>query len=94
MGPTPDTNYTAELHYFYYPESIVTANTSWLGDNFDSALLNASLMEALTYMKGEQDLVALYKGRFDEAMVLLKNLGDGKQRMDAYRDGQVRNKVF
>ena len=94
MGPTPDTYYTAELHYFYYPESIVTANTSWLGDNFDSALLNASLMEALTYMKGEQDLVALYKGRFDEAMVLLKNLGDGKQRMDAYRDGQVRNKVF
>ena len=94
MGPTPDVNYTAELHYFYYPESIVTANTSWLGDNFDSALLNASLMEALTYMKGEQDLVALYKGRFDEAMVLLKNLGDGKQRMDAYRDGQVRNKVF
>ena len=73
MGPTPDTYYTAELHYFYYPESIVTANTSWLGDNFDSALLNASLMEALTYMKGEQDLVALYKGRFDEAMVLLKN---------------------
>ena len=94
MGPTPDTYYTAELHYFYYPESIVTANTSWLGDNFDSALLNASLMEALTYMKGEQDLVALYKSRFDEAMVLLKNLGDGKQRMDAYRDGQVRNKVF
>ena len=94
MGPTPDTYYTAELHYFYYPESIVTANTSWLGDNFDSALLNAALMEALTYMKGEQDLVALYKGRFDEAMVLLKNLGDGKQRMDAYRDGQVRNKVF
>ena len=94
MGPTPDVNYTAELHYFYYPESIVTANTSWLGDNFDSALLNASLMEALTYMKGEQDLVALYKSRFDEAMVLLKNLGDGKQRMDAYRDGQVRNKVF
>lgn len=94
LGPTPDAYYTAELHYFYYPESIVDSQTSWLGDNFDSALLNGSLMEALTYMKGEPDLFQVYKGRYDEAMVLLKNLGDGKQRMDAYRDGQVRNKVF
>jgi len=93
MGPTPDTNYTAELHYFYYPESIVTAGTSWLGDNFDSVLLNGSLVEAITFMKGEQDMVALYNERYVQSIALLKNLGDGKDRMDAYRDGQVRIKV-
>ena len=70
--------------------SIVTAGTSWLGDNFDSALLNGTLMEAITYMKGEQDVVALYKQRYDESMFLLKQLGDGKNRQDAYRNGQVR----
>jgi hypothetical protein len=90
LGPTPNANLTAELHYFYYPESIVTSGTSWLGDNFDSALLNATLMEALTYMKGEPDMLALYKSRFDESMFLLKQLGDGKNRQDAYRNGQVR----
>jgi hypothetical protein len=90
LGPTPNANLMAELHYFYYPESIVTAGTSWLGDNFDSALLNATLMEALTYMKGEADMLALYKNRFDESMFLLKQLGDGKNRQDAYRNGQVR----
>ena len=90
LGPTPNANLTAELHYFYYPESIVTTGTSWLGDNFDSALLNATLMEALTYMKGEADMLALYKNRFDESMFLLKQLGDGKNRQDAYRNGQVR----
>jgi hypothetical protein len=94
VGPTPNANYSVELHYYYYPESIVTAGTSWLGDNFDTALLNGTLVEAITYMKGEQDMVNLYRTRYQEALVLLKNLGDGKQRMDAYRDGQVRNKVF
>lgn len=94
IGPTPDANYAVELHYYYYPESIVTAGTTWLGDNFDSALLNGTLVEAITYMKGEQDLVNLYRTRYQESLVLLKNLGDGKQRMDAYRDGQVRTKVF
>jgi hypothetical protein len=90
LGPTPNASLAAELHYFYYPESIVTTGTSWLGDNFDSALLNATLMEALTYMKGEADMLALYKNRFDESMFLLKQLGDGKNRQDAYRNGQVR----
>ena len=90
LGPTPDANYSVELHYFYYPESIVTAGTSWLGDNFDSALLNASLLEAITFMKGEQDLVKLYEERYVQSIALLKNLGDGKDRMDRYRDGQVR----
>jgi hypothetical protein len=93
LGPTPDQTYTVELHFYYYPESIVTAQTTWLGDNFDSALLNGTMMEAIRYMKGEPDMVALYKEQFLQALTLLKNLGDGKQRMDAYRDGQVRNPV-
>jgi hypothetical protein len=93
LGPTPDATYTVELHYYYYPESIVTAGTTWLGDNFDSALLNGALVEAIRFMKGEQDMVALYQGMYDRSMLLLKNLGDGKQRMDAYRDGQVRTSV-
>ena len=93
LGPTPDATYSAELHYYYYPESIVTAGQTWLGDNFDSALLNGTMLEAIAYMKGEPDLVTLYKERYESAIFLLKNLGDGKQRMDAYRDGQVRNPV-
>lgn len=90
LGPTPDTSYNAELHYYYYPTSIVTSGTSWLGDNFDIALLYGCLIEAYTFMKGEQDLLTLYDGKYKEALLLLKNLGDGKQRMDTYRDGQVK----
>jgi len=92
LGPTPDASYEVELHYFYLPESIVDApdQTTWLGDNFDSALLYGTLMEAATYTKAEQDMVKLYNDRYVQAIALLKNLGDGKQRMDAYRDGQVR----
>jgi hypothetical protein len=90
VGPTPNAAYSVELHYYYYPESIVTAGTTWLGDNFDSALLNGALVEAIRYMKGEPDMVKLYQDLYLQAIALLKNLGDGKQRMDAYRDGQVR----
>ena len=90
MGPTPDAAYRVELHYYYYPESIVTAGTTWLGDNFSSALLYGSLVEAYTFLKGEQDLMALYDGKYKEALALLQNLGDGKQRGDAYRDGQTK----
>ena len=90
LGPTPDASYEVELHYGYYPESIVTAGDTWLGENFDSALLNASLVEAIRFMKGEADLVALYEKMYVQAIALLKNLGDGKLRTDAYRDGQVR----
>jgi hypothetical protein len=93
LGPTPDLVYRMELHYFYYPESIVTAQETWLGDNFDTALLNACLMEAITYMKGEPDMVALYKSRYDEAMALLKQLGDAKEKGDAYRNGLPRYPV-
>jgi len=93
LGPTPDAGYTAELHYYYYPESIVTASQTWLGDNFDSALLNGTMVEAIRYMKGEKDLVDFYNQMYVQSISLLKNLGDGKQRMDAYRDGQVRNPV-
>ena len=93
VGPTPNSAYSAELHYYYYPESIVTALTTWLGDNFDSALLYGTLCEAVTYMKGEPDMVALINQRYVQSIALLKNLGDGKQRQDAYRDGQVRVQV-
>ena len=90
LGPTPDLAYSAELHYGYYPESIVTAGTTWLGNEFDSALLNGALVEAIRFMKGEQDMVALYERLYVQAIGLLKQLGDGKLRQDAYRDGQVR----
>jgi hypothetical protein len=90
VGPTPNASYNVELHYYYYPESIVTAGNTWLGDNFDSALLNGSLVEAIRFMKGEADLVKFYQEMYLQSVALLKNLGDGKQRMDAYRDGQLR----
>ena len=93
LGPTPGAGLTVELHYFYYPQSIVTAGTSWLGDNFDSALFNAVMVEAARFMKQEQDIVAMYEKQFQDSLVLLKQLGDGKNRMDAYRSGQVRVKV-
>lgn len=92
MGPTPDANYTVELHYFYYPESIVTAGTSWLGDNYSPALLYGSLVEAYTYMKGEADVLATYVAKYQEALGQLKRLGDGLERGDAYRDGQTKLK--
>ena len=93
LGPTPDATYSAELHYYYYPESITTAGTTWLGDNFDTALLYGCLVEAYTFMKGEPDLVALYKQKYVEAIALAKRLGDGMERQDAYRSGQLRVEV-
>ena len=94
LGPTPNAALTVELHYFYYPESIVDSGTSWLGDNFDSALFNAVMVEAARYMKQEQDIVAMYDKEYQQSLTLLKNLGDGKQRQDAYRSGQVRTRVI
>jgi hypothetical protein len=93
LGPTPDADYAVELHYFYYPESIVTAGTSWLGDNFDSVLLYGSLLEAYTFMKGEPDVIAEYQKRYDGAFVMLKQLGEGKNRQDMYRTPQARYPV-
>ena len=93
LGPTPDATYSVELHYFFYPESIVTAGTTWLGDNLDSVLLYGSLVEAYTYMKGEPDMVKLYNDKYVEAVALAKRLGDGMERQDAYRNGQVRVQV-
>jgi hypothetical protein len=93
LGPTPNASYAAELHYFYYPTSIVVAGTSWLGDNFDSVLLYGALLEAASFMKSEKDTVDFYKQRYDEAMMELKQLGDGKNRQDAYRSGQFRMPV-
>jgi len=94
LGPTPDASYSSELHYYFYPPSISVAPfTSWLGDNFDTVLLYASLVEAYTYMKGETDMMQLYNQKFMEALALAKRLGDGMERQDAYRSGQFRQRV-
>jgi hypothetical protein len=93
LGPTPNANYGAELHYFYYPESIVTAGTSWLGDNYSPVLLYGSLVEAYTYMKGETDMLQAYQAKYNEALQQLNRLGTGLERGDAYRDGQAKIKV-
>ena len=93
LGPTPSSGLTVELHYFYYPVSIVPASTSWLGDNFDSVLFNAVLVEAARFMKQEPDIVAEADKQYVQSLTLLKNLGDGKDRQDAYRSGQIRTQV-
>jgi len=90
LGPTPDLAYTAELHYFYYPTSIVTAGNTWLSDNFETVLLYGSLREAYTYLKGEGDMMQNYEQKYQEALAQLKRLGDGLDRQDAYRSGQAR----
>jgi len=93
LGPTPNANYNSEIHFSYYPESIVTAGTTWLGDEFDSALLNGALVEAIRFQKGEPDMVALYEKLYVQALTLLIQVGDGKLRGDAYRDGQIKRKI-
>jgi hypothetical protein len=95
LGPTPGAVYSVELHYYYLPESISVAASgqSWLGDNFDSVLLYGSLVEAITFMKGEADMVSLYNTKYTEALALAKRLGDGLERQDAYRSGQYRQAV-
>lgn len=93
LGPTPDSDYTAELHYFFYPESIVTASTSWLGDNYDSVLLYGSLLEAQIFMKGESDVFNAYKEKYGESLAGLKQLSEGKNRQDMYRNEQARYPV-
>jgi hypothetical protein len=90
VGPTPDAVYSVELHYYYYPQSITTAGSTWLGDNFDTVLLYGCLVEAYTFMKGEADLIQLYNQKYMEALGLAKRLGDGLERSDAYRSGQFR----
>tara|TARA_B100001059_G_C17664734_1_gene491326 strand:- start:73 stop:714 length:642 start_codon:yes stop_codon:yes gene_type:complete len=92
VGPTPDKAYDVELHYFHKPESITTSSTgtSWLGDNADSTLLYGCLLEAYTYLKGDPDLMQLYGGRYEEALVRLEELGEGYSTTDSYRGGAVR----
>jgi len=93
LGPTPDQDYNTELHYFYYPPSITSEESggvTWLGDNFDSALLYGSILEAYTYLKGDADIMTNYRQRYEEAMNLLNTLATGKDRGDAYRNGQAR----
>jgi hypothetical protein len=95
LGPTPNAAYSVELHYYYYPESIAVAadGQTWLGDNFDSVLLYGSLVEAITFMKGEADMVALYDGKYKEALAMAKRLGDGMEKQDQYRSGAYRQAV-
>lgn len=93
LGPTPDQNYTTELHYYFYPESIVTAYETWLSINFEMVLLYGTIREAYTYLKGDGDIAQSYEAKYQEALALLKTLGDGKDRRDAYRSGQTRAQV-
>ncbi len=95
LGPTPNQAYNVEMHYYYYPQSIVDSatGTTWLGDNFDPILLYGSLREAYLFMKGEVDIIQNVDAKYNEAMGQLKRLGDGLERQDAYRSGQVRVKV-
>lgn len=93
LGPTPGSTYAIELNYYFYPESIVTASNTWLGDNFDTVLLYGALVEAYTFLKGEPDLMAQYEAKYKEALALAKRLGDGMDRQDAYRSGQYRQPV-
>ena len=93
LGPTPDTNYTTELHYYYYPQSIVTAGTSWVGDNYDPVLLYGSLVEAYIFMKGEQDMMTYYQAKYQDAVGQLIRLGAGLEQGDTYRDTQYKIKV-
>jgi hypothetical protein len=95
LGPTPNQQFGIELHYYYYPESITVASSghTWLGDNFDSILLYGALLEAASFMKTDQDTFANYQKRYDEALNLAKRLGDGMERQDSYRSGQIRYPV-
>jgi hypothetical protein len=92
LAPTPDANYSVELHYFYRPQSITASSdgTSWLGTNAELALMYASLVEAYTFMKGEPDLLQLYNQRYMEALQTMKNLGEGKNNSDQYRYDNIR----
>jgi len=92
LGPTPDDNYPVEIHYYYRPQSIVTAGTSWLGDNAPNTLLYGSLLEAYVFMKGEQDMLQLYNTRYQESLMRLKNYGEARENSDAYRQGLARIK--
>tara|TARA_R110000851_G_scaffold177661_1_gene324537 strand:- start:75 stop:362 length:288 start_codon:yes stop_codon:yes gene_type:complete len=93
LAPTPDENYEIEHMYVKYPTSIVSAGGTYLGDNFDTALLNGTLMEAIRFMKGEADVVAMYEKHYLLAIGLLQRIGDGKLRQDSYRSGQLRSPV-
>lgn len=93
IGPTPNSSYSVELHYYYYPESIVTAGSTWLSENYNPALLYGTIVEAYTFLKGEADMLALYNTKYNEALAQLKRLGDGLERQDAYRSGQYRQAV-
>ena len=90
LGPTPNAIYASEIHFATYPASIVTAGTSYLGTEFDSALLNGALVQAIRFQKGEGDMVTMYQKMYIDAIALLKNMGAGHLETDTYRSGVVR----
>lgn len=94
VGPTPNADFSVELHYFYKPESITVSatGTSWLGDNAESTLLYGCLVEAYSFLKGDPDLLQLYNGRYEDALAKLKGLGEGYSTTDSYRSGAVRQR--
>jgi hypothetical protein len=93
LAPTPDAVYNVELHYNHYPQSIVTAGTTWLSENYSPVLLYGSLREAYLYMKGETDMMAYYEKMYQDAIQQLIRLCTGLERNDAYRIGQASIKV-
>ena len=93
FSPIPDANYTLEHIYAKYPTSIVTAGGTYLGDNFDTALLNGALVEAIRFQKGEPDIIQNYEKMFLYSLTLLKGVGDGKLKQDYYRSGQIKQGV-
>jgi hypothetical protein len=93
LAPVPDSNYSVELHYYHRPDSIVTAGTTWLGTYAMEAMLYGALIEAYTFMKGDQELMAVYVMRFKESLDRLKNYGEGRENIDVYRDGLIRTKA-
>jgi hypothetical protein len=93
LGPTPDATYTLSLNYYYYPESITTAGTSWIGDTFPNVLLYAALVEGYTFMKGEADVIAQYEKIYSDGLDELKQFAEGMNRQDVYRTQQVRYPV-
>jgi hypothetical protein len=93
VGPTPDESYAVELNYHAKPDSIVTAGTSWIGDNFESILLSACLLESYIFLKGDADLIQLYDNRYKEALSTFQLLGEGLDERDSFRNGTKRMQI-
>jgi hypothetical protein len=90
LGPTPDDIYTVEMEYFYKPESVVTANNTWLSSNAEGALLYGTILQGYIYLKGDQDIIASYKDKYAQAIADLKIIAEGRDRKDSFRTSDKR----